>query len=171
MSSLDTVKSIGYILVLMLVFSPIVFLVANTFVDTSQNNCYEKYPNIQVKGEEGIEQINQVSQDQKRSECQQSYDDAVAKTQTTIFIIVSILSILTLLVLLLMKNIAPIISYGLFFGVSINIIRLVWGFDNANSFVAAGLGIVLFIVALIFINNSLSTSSKSISLKNKEKTK
>ncbi|MBN1175280.1 hypothetical protein JXA48_01415 [Candidatus Woesearchaeota archaeon] len=153
MSSLDIIKSIGYILVLILVFSPLTFLVANTFVDGTQNTCYERYPYIQKVN---ATEEEQVAQNDKVLACQEEYNVQIQKEKTTVFVIVSILSIITLVVLLLAKNIAPIISYGLFFGVSINIIRLVWGFNEANSLVAAGLGIVLFVIALIFINKSIS---------------
>lgn len=158
MSSLDTIKSIGYILVLILVFSPLTFLVANTFVDGTENRCYERYPYVQ-KINATDEEIK--AQNDNILQCQEEYAVKIQQEKTTIFVIVSILSIITLIVLLLAKSIAPIISYGLFFGVSINIIRLVWGFDEANSLIAAGLGIILFVIALIFINKNISGNKES----------
>lgn len=152
MTSLETIKSIGYILVLILVFSPLTFLIANTFVDGVNDNCYEKYPYL-VKEDVSLE--NETYQNNQRLACQEEYQLNLEKEKTTIFVIVSIVSIITLFLLLSLKGITPVIMYGLFFGVSINIIRLVWGFDEANSFIAVGLGIVLFVMALIFINKNL----------------
>lgn len=151
--SLDMIKTIGYILVLILVFSPLTFMVGNSFVDNVEDNCYEKVPYIQKVN---ATEDDQIAQNNKRLECQEEYKTALGKEQTTVFIVVSLLSILTLVVLLIFNSIAPVISYGLFFGVSINIIRLVWGFNEANSFIAMGLGIILFVIALVFINKSIT---------------
>jgi hypothetical protein len=36
----DLVKTIGYILVIVLIFSPLTFLISNTITGTTQNDCY-----------------------------------------------------------------------------------------------------------------------------------
>lgn len=149
--SFDVIKKIGYVLVIMLVFSPLTFLIATTITGPSEHNtCWERYPAKPIDSE------NYDQQQLELEQCNAVYEENQKGYQTTQFIIVSIISIIAIITLLVLyKKIQPIIAYSLFFGASLNTIIIVWRFVNINSLVASLLGAALFVLLVVFINKNL----------------
>lgn len=152
-SKFDLVKTIGYVIVIVLIFSPLTFLVSNTITGTVENDCYLKIPSpsYEVK----TNQSDYQRYDQEIQECQQAYDLAQKNIDHQQFFIVSIISIVTIIALLFFSSaIDSVISYSLFFAASLNTIIIVIK-NSSSSYLATGLGVILFILVLIFINKNL----------------
>lgn len=147
-NGIELVKKIGYILVIVLIFSPLTFLVSTTITGKVTDDCYMIKPSVPTeKGE--------VFDDLPMRQCEQEYRQAKDHQGQQEFLIVSIISIITIAFLLFLgKRIDPIISYSLFFAAALNTIIIV--IKNASSsFLATGLGILLFVLVLVFINKNL----------------
>ena len=145
-SGIDLVKTIGYILVIVLIFSPLTFLISNTITGTVDNDCYARTSKT-IPGES--------YDDSQLVACQDAYDQQKDIIERQQFLIVSIISIIAIVVLLVFgTKIDSVISYSLFFAASLNTIIIVIK-NSSSSLLAAGLGVVLFILVLTFINKNL----------------
>ncbi len=115
-SGFDLVKTIGYILVIVLIFSPLTFLVSTTITGTVEHDCYRS-----IKTDIESPQYN-IDYDL----CQDEYQEKRDEIGQQEFLIVSIISIIAIVSLLLLGSaIDPIISYSLFFASSLNTIIIV----------------------------------------------
>jgi len=152
---LTIIRNIGYILILFLVFSPLSFLVANTFAgDRIDNTCYDRFV---PKSFDNQSESEQAAFDA----CQESYEAEREKRENIVFIVISVISLITVgLLLVFVKKIHPIISYSLFFGSGLNTIIILMQQVSNKSYLALGLGIVLFIILLAFINKTLAKKKK-----------
>lgn len=136
----ELVKTIGYVLVIILIFSPLTFLISKSITGTVDNDCFLLRPDIENGEFEACQE--EFQQEQKQIEQQE-------------FLIVSIISIVTIVILLVFsERVDSIISYSLFFASALNTIIVVIG-NSSSSLLAAFLGVVLFILVLIFINKNL----------------
>ena len=147
-NGIDLVKTIGYILVIVLIFSPLTFLISNTITGTIDNSdCYRYSPKSMAVGEE--------FDNSEMFACEKEYDLQRKQIERQQFLIVSIISIVAILILLFAgTTIDAVISYSLFFAASLNTIIIVLK-NSSSSLLAAGLGILLFVLVLIFINKNL----------------
>lgn len=146
LSGFDLVKTIGYILVIILIFSPLTFLVSNTITGTVNNDCYNRPAKVDING---------TYDDSEMQVCQKAYDEQRITIERQQFLIVSIISIIAIASLLFLGSVInSVISYSLFFGASLNTVIIVMK-NSSSSIMAAGLGIVLFILVIVFINKNL----------------
>ena len=88
---LDLVKKIGYLLIIMLIFTPLSFLISNTItgdsLDRYSSNCYpDYYAEPDMNPEE--QKINQ----EEIQLCEKEHTTKLQKHDTEQFIIISILS-------------------------------------------------------------------------------
>ncbi|MCA9477575.1 MAG: hypothetical protein KC535_00325 [Nanoarchaeota archaeon] len=142
-SGFDLVKNIGYILVIVLIFSPLTFLISNTITGTATNDCYTRV--VKFNETDNSEQIA----------CEQAYQEQRSSIEQQQFLIVSIISIVTIVLLLFLgSKIHNIISYSLFFAGSLNTIIIVMK-NSSSSLLAASLGTILFVLVLFFINKHI----------------
>lgn len=150
-SGFDLVKTIGYVLVIILIFSPLTFLISNTITGNAENDCYSRSP------EQVFEPIKNTTHYDNSAmiECESNYKQLRERLEQQQFLIVSIISLVTISLLLYFgTKIDSVISYSLFFSSALNTIIIVIK-NSSSSMMAAGLGIILFILVLIFINKNL----------------
>jgi len=155
---LDLVKKIGYILIIMLIFTPLSFLLSNTlngeivneYPDCYGNNFYEQ--NVTPE----MEKINQ----DEINKCELEHEEKYDEYNNEQFITISIISIITILILLFFSNqIVSLIAYGLFFGSALNTIIIIMKESGTSSLLASSLGIGIFILLIIFINKNIKEHS------------
>ncbi len=146
---------IGFVVLILLIFSPLTFLIANTIVShiivEDYDDCYIDYPkNLDISEDE----LN--VQYALNRECE-DYDSNLREKKGTLqFIILSIISIIAIiLILFIMNSLDDVINYGIFFGAGLNTIVILLINTETNSLLSIALGILLFILILIFINRKL----------------
>jgi hypothetical protein len=146
---------IGFVILILLIFSPLTFLIANTIVSNvivdDYKDCYLDYP---PKLDMNTEELNTRTTQNK--ECE-DYNANLRKEKGTLqFIIVSIISIIAIiLILLIMNKLDDVINYGIFFGAGLNTIVILLINTETNSFLSIGLGVLLFVLIIVFINRKL----------------
>lgn len=159
LKGLDLVKKIGYIIIIMLIFTPLSFLISNTITNGSVNeyaNCSPDY-----YSEPNLSSLEEKTNFEEMTICENEHQEKLKKFHTQQFIIISIISILTVLILLFFaKHIVSLIAYGLFFGSALNTIIIIMKESSTSSLLASGLGIILFILLIIFINKNLKEKKK-----------
>lgn len=152
MKDLEIFKRIGFIILIVLVFTPLTFLVTNTIVENyilseKTTDCYLKY--MPYKDEN-------ITQQQEMNECEKTNQEIIEKQETYKFTIIAIINLIVILILLIFQlKLDEVIYYSLFFGAGLNTITIVMRYGRMNSLIGVVLGIMLFILILVFINKVL----------------
>ncbi|MDD3175407.1 MAG: hypothetical protein PHU51_02950 [Candidatus Nanoarchaeia archaeon] len=162
MSAFETFKKIGFVLLIVLVFTPLTFLITNTIVDNyivteKTEDCYLMYKpyDQQSQFEES------VAQKQEMTLCEESNRLIIEEQETYKFTIIAILNVLVILILFLLSTkLDEVIYYSLFFGAGINTVSIVMRYGRMNSLTGAIFGIVLFVLIVTFINKALKKDKK-----------
>lgn len=167
MAAFDTFKKIGFVLLIVLVFTPLTFLVTNTIVENyivteKTADCYMKYRPY----DETLNKTESILQQEQMKECEDANTIIIENQETYKFTIIAIINIIVILTLLIFgKNLDEVIYYSLFFGAGLNTISIVMRYGRMNSLIGAILGIFMFILILVFINKVLK-KDKQMSKKN-----
>lgn len=157
MATFDIFKKIGFVLLIVLVFTPLTFLVTNTIVENyivteKTSDCYMKFRPY----DETLNKTEAMQQQIEQKECEDANNLIIENQETYKFTIIAIINILVILTLLFFgKKLDEVIYYSLFFGAGLNTISIVMRYGRMNSMVGAILGIFMFILILTFINKVL----------------
>jgi hypothetical protein len=157
MATFDLFKKIGFVLLIVLVFTPLTFLVTNTIVENyivteETSDCYLKY----VPYPETLNKTESILQQQQMKECEDANMLIIENQETYKFTIIALINIVVILTLLIFgKKLDEVIYYSLFFGAGLNTISIVMRYGQMNSLVGAILGIFMFILIITFINKVL----------------
>jgi hypothetical protein len=162
MSAFDTFKKIGFVLLIVLVFTPLTFLITNTIVDNyivteKTEDCYLMYKPY----DEQSQFEESVAQKQEMTLCEEANRLIIEEQETYKFTIIAILNVLVILILFLLSTkLDEVIYYSLFFGAGINTVSIVMRYGRMNSLTGAIFGIVLFVLIVTFINKALKKDKK-----------
>lgn len=162
MSAFDTFKKIGFVLLIVLVFTPLTFLITNTIVDNyivteKTEDCYLMYKPYETK----LDQDESLKQQLEIKECEDANRVIIEEQETYKFTIIAILNVVVILILFLLSTkLDEVIYYSLFFGAGINTVSIVMRYGRMNSLTGAIFGIVLFVLIVIFINKALKKDKK-----------
>ena len=152
---LDTIKKVGFLILIFVSFSSLTFLFSGTLTNTLfeiEKNEYCEYPHGENKNNETIK---------KYQECEDKNMEIFEERTTYGFIIVSIISLISLSTIIFFeKKIESLISYGIFFGVGLNTIISLLSYYHKNSLLALLIGIILFGLIVYFINKNLKKNKK-----------
>ncbi len=159
---LSKIKKIGFILLIILVFTPLSFLVSNTITDNlivkqDTEDCWlmRPYAAPLEKGDTVSEELYQKQQEEQR-ECENKNEVIRDKKDITNFIIITIINVIVILSLLYLgKKLDDVITYSMFFGAGFNTVIVVIRYIGIRSMLGVLLGILLFILLLLFINKNL----------------
>lgn len=145
-------NNVAYIIIIALIFSPLTFLISNTFVSSPNAvDCYKPYPS---KPNVSAEELQAYQDAMHECELQQSTIEDNQETQS--FIIISIISLLAILATIVFSNsLSRVVAYGLFFGSALNTIISILRESGSHSFLASIFGTIVFIAVIIFINKEL----------------
>lgn len=154
MVKFETFKSIGFVLLIVLVFSPLTFLVTNTLSDNVigdfEKDCYRFEPasveNNTYGGEKYVPNY----------ECEKEQTEFREKRNTFEFTTIAIINLIVIIAILIgTKTINPVISYSLFFSAGLNTFIMLIKYNRIKSLLGITFGIILFILTLVFINKDL----------------
>ncbi|MGE0793695.1 MAG: hypothetical protein AB7V77_05955 [Candidatus Woesearchaeota archaeon] len=157
MAAFDIFKKIGFVLLIVLVFTPLTFLVTNTIVENyivteKTTDCYMLY-----KPYDELSQYEEsVAQKQEMAKCEDANRIITEEQETYKFTIIAIINVIVILTLLIFgTKLDEVIYYSLFFGAGLNTISIVMRYGRMNSLIGAILGILLFILIIVFVNKVL----------------
>ena len=163
-AAISVIKKIGFIILIVLIFSPLSFLISNTVTENltvpdSMENCWSKYDSP-VYSKSDLTDADIAERDrieELRTKCEENNDLLQVKKSTSNFIIVSIINIVVIVTLLFaLDKIDPIVSYSMFFSAGINsMIIIIGNVNRINSLLGVSLGVILFVLTMIFINKNL----------------
>lgn len=162
MAAFDTFKKIGFVLLIVLVFTPLTFLITNTVVDNyivteKTTDCYRLYEPYDEFGK----YQETIAQKEELASCEESNRLIIEEQETYKFTIIAVLNIVVILLLFALGNkLDEVIYYSLFFGAGINTVSIVMRYGRMNSLTGAIFGIVLFVLILTFINKMLKKDKK-----------
>lgn len=163
MATFDLFKKIGFVLLIVLVFTPLTFLITNTVVENyivteKTTDCYLKYPSpfIDSKEETALSYNKTIEYQKQTSECEDANRVITKEQETYKFIIIALINIIVILTLLIFgRKLNEVIYYSLFFGAGLNTISIVMRYGQMNSIIGVVLGIFMFVLILTFINRVL----------------
>ncbi len=162
---LGKIKKIGFILLIVLVFTPLSFLVSNTITDKviekqEVEDCWYEYevPYPYAVDKEILNVTNEqyLQREEDRKVCEERNKVIQDKKDMSNFIIITIINVIVIISLLgLSKKLDDVITYSMFFAAGLNTIIVVIRYVGIRSVVGVALGILLFILILLFINKKL----------------
>ncbi len=160
-NTINNIKKVGFILVLVLIFCPLSFLISDTITNkliVKEEIIECAYPDYKIQ-EANREEFN--SQKSENEVCMKANKEIQDKKTTSNFFIISSLSCLVILMILyLSERLEPIISYSLFFGSGFNTAISLMQFYNINSLLGISIGSILFGLILYYINKDLKKDKK-----------
>jgi len=159
---LSKIKRIGFILIIILVFTPLSFLVSNTITDNmivkeETEECWYDRPYIEPwEKQDNRSQVEYEKQQDDMRECEKRNDIIEDKQDITNFIIITIINVIVIISLLILSNkLDDVITYSMFFAAGLNTIIVVMRYISIRSVLGVALGILLFVLLLVFINKNL----------------
>lgn len=166
-NAFSIIKKIGFVLLIVLVFTPLSFLVSNTIISNmygETEECYLKEYRYPVK-----DRVNwspeEVAEEEVRQEeieaCNERNEILRKKLDTANFIIITIINVIVIFGLLVIgTKIDDIISYSMFFSAGLNTIIVVMRNTMIKSYLGIGLGVLLFGLIIVYINRNLKKQKK-----------